>query len=91
MRPSKLTRMPVLSRNGISSVFGKLTAELPKMRISEETAEGLRRLSHDQDIPLAEYVRTLLDVHVHGEECVANVAAERVRCVVRKPPARGAR
>lgn len=91
MRPSKLTRMPVLSRNGYSSPLGKLTAELPKMRLSEETAEGLRRLAHDEDIPFAEYVRLVLDTHVHGVETMATIAAERVMRVVRKPPTSGAR
>jgi len=81
---SPKSSQPALSRTGATGAFGKLTAELPKMRLAEETMEGLRRLSHDEDIPLAEYVRTLLDAHVHGEEHVAKVAAQRVLRVVRK-------
>jgi hypothetical protein len=88
MNPSKSFK-PKLSRSGTTGSFGKLTAELPKMRLSEDTLEGLRRLSHDEDLPLAEYVRTLLDVHVHGEQHVATVAAQRVLRVVRKASSNG--
>lgn len=70
-----------LSRTGASSTLGKLNAELPKQRISMDTLDGLQALETKVGMPLAEYVRTVLDCHVHGADHVAMMAAERVRRV----------
>lgn len=77
-------RSPLESRTGTSGMFGKLGAELPKMRMSIETLIGLQHRASDASMSLAEYVRMVLDCHVFGPDHVANLAAERVRQVVGK-------
>lgn len=74
-----------LSRTGYTGALGtKLLGELPKQRIHLDTQIELQRLAAEAGIPLAEYVRLLLDTHVFGVDAVANMAAERIRRVVTK-------
>ena len=61
------------------------------MRLSYPTMEGLRRLSHEEDVCITEYVRRVLDTHVHGAETMATIAAEPYLRVGRKTPKQTAR
>lgn len=74
--------VPLESRTGSTSLFGKLDAELPKQRISLDTLVALQRKAAEANLSLAEYVRTVLDVQAHGFERVASLAASRLRQVV---------
>jgi hypothetical protein len=73
---------PLESRPSTSSVLGKLMGELPKQRISLDTLDALQRKAANAEMTLAEYVRTLLDLHCFGEAHLASLAAERIRRVV---------
>ena len=72
-----------LSRTGTSSPMGKLTEEL-KIRMSFPTMEVLRRMAHEHNLPLAEFVRLKLDCEAFGADHVASVAAEHIRRVAGK-------
>ena len=75
--------LPLESRNGVTGPFGRLLAELPKLRISIETIEALQRRAAQSDMSLSEYARTVLDVHCFGTDHIANLAADRVRQALR--------
>ncbi len=74
--------VPLESRTGTSGLWGKLDAELPKQRISLETLVALQRKAAEAHLTLAEYIRTLLDVHAHGFEEVVTLKKRRLREVV---------
>ena len=69
------------SRSGSSNVFGKLTAEVPKVKIPEATHEELERLSREAGLSLSEFVRELLMVRAHGLDMVSKLHADRLRVV----------
>lgn len=75
---------PMFSRSGISSPLGKFLGELPKQRINLDTLSALQGQAAKADMSLAELVRNILDSHVYGVDTVANMAADRIRQVVRK-------
>lgn len=54
------------SRHSETSPFGKLDTPL-SLFISESTHEGLIALATSRGESKSEYVRRLLDVHVHGQ------------------------
>lgn len=69
------------SRSGVTSPFGKLTAEVPKFRVPEETHDILEREARSVGMSLSEFVRELCIVRAHGVDYVAKLHAERVRLV----------
>lgn len=69
---------PMFAR-GTTSALGKLDDTLERVRISSETKAGLQLRAAQCGMPLAEYVRRVLDCHVFGAEHVASVEAERIR------------
>lgn len=71
----------MLSRSGWSNPMGKLYP-MPKVGLTETTLELLRTKAANTGMPFSEYVRLVLESHVHGPDHVARVAAERVRMVV---------
>lgn len=71
----------LFSRSGASNVFGKLTAEVPKVKIPEATHEALERLSREAGLSLSEFVRELLMVRAHGLDMVSKLHADRLRVV----------
>lgn len=77
-----MAQTPMASRTGFSSPFGKLDAELPKQAISGLTLAGLQRVASENDMTLAEFVRTVLDVRVHGVDAMKRMHGERIERVV---------
>lgn len=57
--------MFLMSRTPNSNQFGKCDQEL-KVAIDEATRDALVALAFAANMPLAEYVRTTLHLHVHG-------------------------
>lgn len=70
-----------LSRSGHTSPLGKLTAELPKIRVPEDTKDGLDRAARNAGMSTSEYLRELVMLHVHGHEYVASLYAHRLALV----------
>jgi hypothetical protein len=54
-----------MARPANSNPFGKCDQEL-KVAIDEQTRDALVALAFAAELPLAEYVRTMLHLHVHG-------------------------
>jgi len=76
--------LPLESRLSTTSVLGKLDGEINKMKISFDTQVGLQRMAAEAAMSMNEYVRMVLDCHVHGVDHIANLAAQRIRLVVGK-------
>lgn len=72
-----------LESRGTTSAFKNLTAEIPKILVSDETADVLRRKARACDMNLTEYCRMLFDIAAFGEDHIANLLAERARQTVR--------
>lgn len=67
------------SRTGESCVFGKCTAELPKVRVPDETAEIIRRKAVDAGFPtVTEYIKHLILINAHGLDTVLRLQQERI-------------
>lgn len=65
------------------SMFGKCTEEV-KTRVSYETKALLVNLAHEAQMSEAEYIRTILMIHVHGEEDVHRLHQERIEKVAKR-------
>lgn len=61
-------------------MFGKCTEEV-KTRVSFSTKESLQKLSHEAKMSEAEYIRTILQIHIHGLEDVQRLQQERINKV----------
>ena len=72
------TSPPAFSRNGSTSPLGKLDGELPKQRISSQTLAELQRQAAEHGMPLAEFVRLLLDLRAFGADTLKKMHQERV-------------
>lgn len=79
--PSTPSKPIALHRTGASNPFGKLTAQIPKLKIPEETHDILEREARLAHMTLSEFVRNLLMVRAHGVEVVAKVQESRLRVV----------
>jgi hypothetical protein len=73
--------MTSLSRTGQTNPLGKFTAEFPKFKGPEETHELATRLAREQDMTLAEWVRELVMIRVHGIDMMTTLHADRLRGV----------
>jgi hypothetical protein len=71
------------SRNGSTSLLGKLTAELPKTRVSEKTFEILKQKAHTLGLPLAEYLRQKAEIDAHGIDTISRLQQDRLNLVAR--------
>lgn len=65
--------------------MGKLRP-IPKVSIADPTLEGLQQRAASCGMSFSEYVRTVLEGHVHGPAYVARLAADRVRSVLGMEP-----
>lgn len=74
MTPSALAR-------GVSNPMGKLTAEIPKIKVTEETKEELERAARVAGMPLSEFIRWYLEIRAHGFDMVCKLHADRLRVV----------
>ena len=79
--PDAADRPSAFQRTGSTSPLGKLDAELPKQRISGETLARLQLKAAEAGMPLAEFVRHVLDCKAWGVSHVASLHAERIRRV----------
>ncbi|SOD15977.1 hypothetical protein [Nitrosomonas ureae] len=73
----------MIEQGNAMSMFGKCTEEV-KTRVSYATKEALQRLAHDAQMSESEYLRTILMIHVHGEEDVHRLHQERINKVVNR-------
>lgn len=69
------------SRSG--NPFGKLTAEIPKLKVPELTHEILEREAHSVGLSLSEFCRELLILRAHGLAEVIKVTSDRLAVVAR--------
>lgn len=73
---------PLFSRPAGSHPEGKLQS-LPNVMVGWKTLERLKELAAEEHMPFSEYVRTLLEAHVHGPDEVLKVSQDRLRRVLR--------
>lgn len=73
--------MTSLSRTGHTHPLGAMTAEFPKFKGPEETHEMATRMAREAGMNLAEWVRTLVMIRVHGVDMIARLEADRLRVV----------
>lgn len=66
------------SRTGYTSPLGKLTSEIERFKVSDATFDRLRSMAAEADMPMAEFLRYVLDGHAFGFEHVARMAADRI-------------
>lgn len=72
---------PAFSRSGFSNPFGSLTAEIPKIKLPEETKAILDREARKAGLNTSEFVRKLLMIRAHGKETVLTVEQEQINCI----------
>lgn len=65
----------------MSSAFGKLTEQIPAVRVSGETKEALEREARRAGMTLQEFVRELLDIRAFGLDTVTRMHQERLKVV----------
>lgn len=75
MDMSETTRF---ARTGRTSALGKLDDVLERMAIASPTKTQLTVMAAEAGMPMAEYIRTVLDCHAFGAAHVANMAADRI-------------
>lgn len=73
--------MSNLSRSGRTHPLGSMTAEFPKFKGPEETHEMATRMAREAGMNLAEWVRTLVMIRVHGVDMIARLESDRLRVV----------
>lgn len=69
------------SRSGATSPLGKLTEQIPAIRIPGETKALLEQQSRLAGLPLQEYVRELLLIRAHGLSTVQSMYSARAEVV----------
>jgi len=69
------------SRSGFTDPLGKLTAELPKVRVPEATLEAVEREARKVGLSTSEWLRHLVQVRVHGVDMLAKIEADRLKAV----------
>jgi predicted DNA-binding protein len=72
---------PAFSRSGLSSTLGAMTAEIPKIRLPEETKEILDREARKAGLNTSEFVRYLLMVRAHGVENMVSMEHQRLQII----------
>ena len=69
------------SRSGATSPLGKLTEQVPAIKIDGETKELLEQQARAAGLPLQEFVRELLRIRAHGLGTIQKIYAERLSVV----------
>jgi len=77
-------RDDAMARSGRSNLFGKMAAEIPKVKVPWETRETLEARATEVGMSLSEFVRELLMVSAHGEDFMKSIYAKRIGVVARK-------
>lgn len=74
--------MTTLSRGLASSPLGgSLNAEIPKVRVHDDTLDGATKLAREAGMSLSEWVRTLIEIRVHGVDTVSALHTSRLKNV----------
>lgn len=71
----------LFSRSGLSSPLGGMTAEIPKIRVPEETKEILDREARKAGMNTSEFVRYLLMVRAHGVDDMLILEKNRLNII----------
>lgn len=71
---------PKLSRSGNSPLFGKRTVPL-HTKVSEETADTIRKQARDLGMTDSEFIADVLTVRAHGEGAVKSLMLRRLAVV----------
>lgn len=71
----------LFARSGLTSPLGGMTAEIPKIRIPEETKEILDREARKAGLNTSEFCRMLLMVRAHGVDVMVSMEQERLRII----------
>jgi len=69
------------ARSGFTSTLGGMTAEIPKIRVPEETKEILDREARKAGLNTSEFVRYLLMVRAHGVENMVSMEQQRLQII----------
>lgn len=78
------------SRSGETCIFGKCTAELPKVRVPDETAEIIRRKAIDSGYSsVTEYLKQLILINAHGLDTVLRLQQERIAKIAKSGDEKG--
>lgn len=72
---------PLFARSGITSPFGGMTAEIPKLRVPEDTKEILEKEARKAGLNFSEFVRYVLMVRAHGVKAMVSMEQERLRII----------
>lgn len=75
---------PAFSRSGISSPLGGMTAEIPKIKIPEETKEILDKQARAAGLNTSEYVRKLLMIQAHGIDMLLSLEKRQLHVIAGK-------
>lgn len=81
--------MPSISRPSHTHPLGSMTAEFPKFKGPEDTHVMATRLARDAGMTLAEWLRTLVMIRVHGVDMIARLESDRLRVVAGMGEKRG--
>jgi len=71
----------IFGRTGISSPLGGMTAEIPKIKLPEETKEILDREARKAGMNTTEFCRYLLMVRAHGVAMMLTLEEKRLKVV----------
>lgn len=63
------------------NMFGKCTEDV-KTKVSYATKEAIQKKAHEAGVSESEYIRTLLQIHIHGLESVQRLHLEKINRVV---------
>ena len=69
------------ARSGLTSPFGGMTAEIPKIRVPEDTKDVLEREARKAGLNLSEFVRYLLMVRAHGVKTMVSMEQQRLEII----------
>lgn len=69
------------ARSGLTSPFGGMTAEIPKIRVPEDTKDALEKEARKAGLNLSEFVRYLLMVRAHGVDVMVSMEQQRLEII----------
>jgi len=70
-----------MARSGATSPLGKLTSEIPKIKIADATFDALQIEARKAGLSVSEFVRELVVVRVHGLSHALSFHEARLKAV----------
>lgn len=58
-----------------------MNSELPKVRVHDDTLEAATKQAREAGMSLSEWVRTVIEIRVHGLETVSELHIQRLKSV----------